>query len=162
MKRGIATDPVTSARMRRIRQRSTKPEVMLRRWLWLRGVRYRCCVRGLPGSPDLVNVARRWAIFVHGCFWHGHDGCVKATIPKRNAEFWISKIADNRRRDAHKVRALRKLGFDVVTIWQCEIELRRTGAAHCAPGSSSSSVVGRLVGSGGASAQVNVGLLRES
>lgn len=120
--RTIATDACTSARMKRIRQRSTKPEMMLRRWLWRRGVRYRCCVGTLPGSPDLANGVHRWAIFVHGCFWHGHAGCAKATIPKRNTEFWVSKIAENKRRDALKVKALRRLGFDVVTIWQCEIE----------------------------------------
>lgn len=120
--RTLETDADTSARMKRIRQRNTKPEIMLRRWLWLRGVRYRCCVSRLPGSPDIANRKRRWAIFVHGCFWHGHVGCAKATVPKRNTEFWRSKIADNKRRDALKVKALRKLGFDVVTLWQCQVE----------------------------------------
>lgn len=76
----------------------------------------------LPGTPDLVNRRRGWAVFVHGCYWHGHLGCKRATVPKRNAEFWTEKIAANRRRDEAKIAALRALGFEVFVVWECEID----------------------------------------
>lgn len=120
-------DPRTSERMRRVRQRHTKPEVALRKLLWSLGMRYRCNDRSLPGSPDIVNRNGKWAIFVHGCFWHGHDGCRKATVPKRNTVFWLDKISTNRARDVRKADALRALGFQVVTVWQCEIDAMAKG-----------------------------------
>lgn len=118
----VQTDPLTSQRMRGIGRRNTKPEIELRKLLWSRGLRYRCNVAGLPGTPDLVNRHQGWAIFVNGCFWHGHCGCKRATIPKRNTEFWEEKIAANRQRDAAKIDALRQLGLEAVTVWECEIE----------------------------------------
>ena len=118
----LDTDAVTSARMKRIRRSSTAPELMLRRWLAERGLRFRVKNGDLPGTPDIANRAKRWAIFVHGCFWHGHEGCTKATIPKRNTDFWIEKIAANKRRDAVKEAQLRAAGFDVHVLWQCEVE----------------------------------------
>lgn len=108
--------------MRSVRQFGTGPELALRRWLWRAGVRYRCTNRDLPGTPDIANRAEKWAIFVHGCFWHGHRGCRAATVPKRNRQFWLEKIADNKRRDARKAAALRKLGFSVATAWECKIK----------------------------------------
>ncbi|WP_081072976.1 very short patch repair endonuclease [Burkholderia stagnalis] len=118
----VPTDPITSERMRRVRRRHTKPEVKLRKLLWSRGLRYRCNFEGLPGSPDLVNQRAGWAIFINGCFWHGHQGCKRATTPKRNTAFWEEKISANRRRDIAKITALRRLGLEVVTVWECEIE----------------------------------------
>lgn len=119
---GLDTDPVTSTRMKGIRRRHTRPELLLRRLLYAQGVRYRCNVTELPGSPDIANRRQGWAIFVHGCFWHGHCGCKRATIPKRNTAFWLSKIAANQQRDAAKADALRRLGLEVVTVWECEVE----------------------------------------
>jgi DNA mismatch endonuclease (patch repair protein) len=110
----------TTARMKRIRRSGTAPEQSVRRTLRQLGISFRACVRGLPGTPDLVNRGAGWAIFVNGCFWHGHGGCKKFTVPKTNTTFWIEKIKANKARDARKVRQLRKLGFRVVTIWQCE------------------------------------------
>lgn len=83
------------------------------------GIHYRRNVRGLPGSPDFANKRRRWAIFVMGCFWHQHRGCKRATVPKRNHAFWVAKFAQNRRRDAAKIRRLRALGFRVYLLWEC-------------------------------------------
>jgi len=117
----VPTDPITSERMKRVRRCDTLPEVKLRKLLWSQGLRYRCNVAGLPGSPDLVNRREGWAIFVNGCFWHGHQGCKRATIPKRNSAFWEEKIAANRLRDMAKVTALRQLGLEVLTVWECEI-----------------------------------------
>jgi DNA mismatch endonuclease, patch repair protein len=112
----------TSERMRGIRQAGTKPELSVRRILSGLGVRYRTGVRALPGSPDIANQSRKWAIFVHGCFWHGHEGCRLFTRPKTNSSFWAAKVTANRNRDAHKENALRSKGFRVATVWQCELD----------------------------------------
>src|SRR5271169_4674782 len=106
--------------MARVRQRDTKPEMVVRRLLFAQGRRYRLHARGLPGTPDIVFPRRRAAIFVHGCFWHGHRGCTLATVPKTRAEFWNRKVEDNRKRDAEKEERLRALGWTVLTVWQCE------------------------------------------
>lgn len=130
----VSTDPDTSERMKRVRRRHTKPEIDLRKVLWSRGLRYRCNVAGLPGSPDVANQRQSWAIFVNGCFWHGHQGCKRSTTPKRNATFWEEKIAANRQRDEAKIIALRRLGFEVVTVWECEIEnIEVLGIARACP-----------------------------
>lgn len=127
MKR-VHTDPATSARLGRVRQKNTKPELALRRWLWRQGYRYVLHKRGLPGSPDISNSKRKWAIFVHGCFWHGHESCRKATVPKRNREFWRAKIEANRLRDRAKEARLQALGYDVFVVWECQLsELMRNG-----------------------------------
>lgn len=118
----VVTDVQTSARMKRVRQRDTKPELMFRRWLWARGIRFTTHNRDLHGSPDLANRKRRWAIFVHGCFWHGHDGCARSRLPRRNGEFWRDKINANKERDRRKAEQLAGLGFYVLTVWQCEVE----------------------------------------
>lgn len=109
-------------RMGRIRQRDTAPELVVRRFLSSRGIHYRVCPPTTPGRPDLANKSARWALFVHGCFWHGHPGCVLARLPKSNVSFWTKKIDDNRARDARKERELERLGYHVYTVWQCELE----------------------------------------
>jgi DNA mismatch endonuclease, patch repair protein len=114
--------PETSVRMRGVRQRDTKPELVLRRLLHSAGVRFRVCAADLPGSPDLSNKRAGWCVFVHGCFWHGHRGCKLARLPRTNTAWWEAKILANRRRDARKTSALRRLGFHVVTVWQCQLE----------------------------------------
>jgi DNA mismatch endonuclease, patch repair protein len=116
----LVTDSVRSALMRRVRQHGTPGEKRVAAACREVGLTYRLNVRSLPGSPDLASKKYRWAIFVHGCFWHQHEGCVKATMPKRNAVFWQEKLAANRRRDAGKAEALRQLGYTVLTIWECE------------------------------------------
>ena len=113
-------DPARSALMRRVRQTGTKAEdevaVLLREF----GLRFRRNVKSLPGSPDFANKTNQWAIFVHGCFWHRHEGCRRTTTPTRNREFWLAKFAANVARDKVKARLLRTMGFRVVTIWECE------------------------------------------
>lgn len=86
------------------------------------GHRYRVSNRDLPGCPDLANRRRRWAIFVHGCFWHRHAGCRLATTPKRNAAYWKAKFDDNVARDRRVTQALRDQGFRVLVVWGCELE----------------------------------------
>lgn len=109
-----------AALMARVRQRDTRPEREVASALRSLGASYRKNVRGLPGSPDFANKSRRWAVFVHGCFWHRHTGCRRATIPKANRTFWLDKFAANRSRDARAIRALRRLGFRVAVIWECQ------------------------------------------
>ena len=116
----LRTDPDRSALMRRVRQRGTSPEIIVARICRDLGLRYRLNVKSLPGSPDLGNKTKRWAIFVNGCFWHRHTGCRLATPPKRNRAFWSKKFAANRSRDARKIRELRALSYRVAVVWQCE------------------------------------------
>lgn len=106
--------------MKRVRQKRTKPEEIVAAALTTMGIRYRRNVRSLPGSPDFANKKRKWAIFVMGCFWHHHTNCKRATIPTRNRDFWTTKFSDNRRRDARKLRLLRRVGYRVQLIWECQ------------------------------------------
>jgi DNA mismatch endonuclease (patch repair protein) len=110
-----------SRRMKAVRRRDTKPEMEARRLLWEAGARFRLCPQDLPGTPDIANKSARWAVFVNGCFWHGHRNCARATLPKSNRPFWEEKLAANRRRDARKALALRHLGYQVLVVWQCEL-----------------------------------------
>lgn len=116
----LVTDAATSARLGRIRQADTSPELVVRRALHMLGARFRTGRRDLPGSPDIANLTRRWAIFVHGCFWHRHEGCRKTTTPKRNAAFWLSKFEANVARDRRVIRELRRAGIRVLIVWECE------------------------------------------
>ncbi|MGD0563607.1 MAG: very short patch repair endonuclease [Roseiarcus sp.] len=113
-------DPRRSALMARVRQKGTAPEIAVAAALRSLGRSYRLNVRALAGAPDFANRRRKWAIFVHGCFWHRHTGCKCATIPKTNEAFWLSKFKANRARDAKAVRAMRRAGFRVAIIWECE------------------------------------------
>lgn len=115
-------DKATRSRMMSgIKGKNTRPEMMVRRYLHGRGFRYRLHVKGLPGTPDLVLPKYRAVIFVHGCFWHQHQGCRYATIPKTRKEFWLEKLAANRCRDLANETKLGALGWRVLTIWECEV-----------------------------------------
>jgi DNA mismatch endonuclease (patch repair protein) len=109
-----------SERMRRVRQAGTRPELVVRRALHAMGFRYRLHRRGLPGRPDIVLASRRVALFVHGCFWHRHPGCSRATTPKTNADYWLAKFAENEARDARVIAALEADGWRVRVVWECE------------------------------------------
>ncbi len=111
--------------MSKIHSTSTKPEIRLRKELWRKGFRYRKNDKRLPGSPDIVLPKYRTVIFVHGCFWHGHNGCKKYTIPKTNTDFWVQKVARNQRRDQEVWRRLEAKGWSVVIVWECELEKKR-------------------------------------
>ncbi len=107
--------------MSRIRSRDTKPEKIVRQLLFRSGFRYRQNVRTLPGTPDIVLPKYRTVIFVNGCFWHGHKGCSKYTIPKSNVEFWKAKVAHNQERDALNIQRLESIAWNVITVWECEL-----------------------------------------
>lgn len=115
-----ASDAATRRRMQLQARRDTKPELVVRRVLRELGLSYRIGVESLPGSPDIANRKRRWAIFVHGCYWHHHSGCRRATLPKNNREWWVAKFAANRERDARKVADLENRGMHVLVVWECE------------------------------------------
>lgn len=117
----LITDPTTSRRLGLVRQRDTRPETLVRKILHSKGVRFRVRNRDLPGSPDIANRRRKWAIFVHGCFWHRHHGCAKATIPKRNRAFWLAKFDANIARDRLALSRLAEVGYTTVVIWECEL-----------------------------------------
>ena len=111
-----------SAVMRRVKGRDTTPERTVRRLLTTLGVRYRLQRKDLPGKPDIVMAGRGLAIFVHGCFWHGHDCARGARVPKANRDYWTAKVARNRARDAAVREALGAQGWRVETIWECELK----------------------------------------
>lgn len=106
-----------------IRGKNTKPELVIRRGLFAQGFRYRLHERSLPGRPDLVLQRYRAAIFVHGCFWHGH-GCPLSKMPSSNAEFWRAKIAANRERDSLALTALRRSRIRTLVVWECALRGR--------------------------------------
>jgi DNA mismatch endonuclease (patch repair protein) len=109
-----------SALMSRIRGRNTRPELAVRRFLHKAGLRFRLHSKKLPGRPDLVFPALRTALFVHGCFWHQHPGCPRAFMPKSNRTFWKQKLARNRQRDGERAAALKKMGWSVIVVWECQ------------------------------------------
>ncbi|MCU1350267.1 MAG: uncharacterized protein JWO56_3297 [Acidobacteria bacterium] len=116
----LIVDAETSARLGHIRQHGTSAELTVRRLLHALGRRFRVHNRDLAGSPDIANRSRKWAVFVHGCFWHRHPGCKRTTTPSRNRDFWLQKFDANVARDARVQAALRQQGYRVVVIWECE------------------------------------------
>ena len=108
--------------MSRIKCRDTKPEEMVRKYLFSQGFRYRKNDRRFPGTPDIVLPKYKTVIFVNGCFWHGHNDCRYFVVPKTNTEFWINKIEKNRQRDVKNINALQALGWKVIVVWECQLK----------------------------------------
>lgn len=119
------TDRLTPAQRHRvmshIRSRNTKPELKVRQWLWWHGYRYRLNVKSVPGKPDIVMRKYRTAIFVNGCFWHGHEDCDKFKMPQTNVDFWENKIRRNRERDRQNYQELHDNGWQVIVVWECQL-----------------------------------------
>ena len=116
---------ITAARsynMSRIRGKDTKPEMLVRKYLFSRGFRFRKNDKRYPGRPDIVLPKYRTVVFVNGCFWHGHEGCKYFVWPKSNVEFWRNKIETNTKRDRENYRSLRDMGWNIVIIWECELK----------------------------------------
>ena len=112
---------VRSRTMRAVRSRDTGPEMVVRRLAHGMGYRYRLHRKDLPGAPDLAFPSRRKAVFVHGCFWHWHDCPRGDRMPKSNRDYWTRKLSRNRDRDAEHGVRLRSMGWDVLTIWECQV-----------------------------------------
>ena len=118
----VFSEAKRSAVMRRVRGKDTSPEVRVRKVLTRLGARYRLHRADLPGKPDIVLPGRRLVLFVHGCFWHGHDCARGARVPKANRDYWLAKVGRNRARDLAAREALAALGWRVETIWECELK----------------------------------------
>ena len=121
----VHTPKQRSYNMSRIRNKDTKPEELVRKYLFSQGFRYRKNDARLPGKPDIVLPKYKTVIFVNGCFWHAHEGCKYFVWPKNNADFWKKKIESNVARDAKNYQQLENLGWKVLTIWECELK------THC-------------------------------
>ena len=119
------TPSMRSWLMSRIGSKNTKPEMKVRQIVHALGYRYRLHIKSLPGTPDLVFAKRKKVIFVHGCFWHGHEHCKKATLPATRVEYWTEKISGNIVRDSHSLADLTRMGWSVLVLWECELKDRK-------------------------------------
>ena len=117
----IMTPEQRSRCMAAIKGKDTKPEMIVRKYLFSRGLRFRVQVRKLPGTPDIVLPKYKTAIFINGCFWHGHEGCKYFRLPKSNVDFWREKIERNIERDRESMQALLDLRWKVIRVWECEL-----------------------------------------
>lgn len=110
--------------MSRVKGKETTPEIIVRKYLFSRGLRYRKNVKTLPGTPDIVLPKYKTVVLVNGCFWHGHKDCKLAHLPSTNLDYWEKKIADNVERDERKRQELEKLGYKVLVVWQCQLKTK--------------------------------------
>lgn len=111
-----------SFNMSRIKGRDTKPEILVRKFLFSSGFRYRLHVKKLPGRPDMVFPKRKKVLFVHGCYWHGHKNCKYFSVPKTRTSWWLQKINGNAARDKKNIRELKKCGWDSIVVWECQLK----------------------------------------
>lgn len=118
----VHSKEVRSYNMSRIRAKNTKPELIVRRYLFAAGYRFRLHMKDLPGKPDIVLPKYRTVIFVHGCFWHGHEGCKYYVVPKTKTEWWLNKIGRNRQKDIEHVKKLKSEKWNVVILFECELK----------------------------------------
>lgn len=118
----VHTKEVRSFNMSQIRSKNTKPELIVRKYLFANGFRYRLHRKDLPGKPDIVLPKYKTAIFVHGCFWHGHKGCKYFVVPKTNTAWWLKKINRNIENDNTALDLLKQSGWKVITIWECKLK----------------------------------------
>jgi len=108
--------------MSKVSGKDTKPEILIRKFLFSKGFRYRKNVKELPGKPDIVLPKYKTIIFIHGCFWHGHENCEAAKLPVSNVAYWTKKVSSNVTRDIHNKEILRELGWNVIVLWECELK----------------------------------------
>jgi DNA mismatch endonuclease (patch repair protein) len=113
---------IRSKNMAAIKGKNTKPEMLVRKFLHAHGYRYKLHDKSLPGKPDIVLPKYKTVIFVHGCFWHGHKNCKNYVVPKTRTEWWLNKINGNIINDAKAVKALKKGGWKIITIWECRLK----------------------------------------
>lgn len=118
----VHSKQVRSYNMSMIRSKNTKPEMIVRRYLFSSGFRYRVNVQGIKGKPDIVFTKYRIVIFINGCFWHGHPNCKIFVLPKTNTEWWKSKIETTRKRDEKNQQLLKAEGWHVIVIWECQLK----------------------------------------
>ncbi len=121
----VHTPEVRSYNMSMIRGKDTKPEIMVRKYLHSKGFRFRLHKKDLPGKPDIVLPKYKTVIFIHGCFWHGHKNCKYFVVPKTRTKWWLNKIEGNRQTDKQNNLKLRKAGWNVITLWTCQLKPKR-------------------------------------
>lgn len=113
---------IRSFNMSRIQSRNTKPEEIVRKYLFSKGLRYRKNDKRYPGHPDIVLPKYRTAIFINGCFWHMHDKCSDFVLPKSNIDYWLPKLMNNKKRDIQNIQLLESKGWTVIVVWECELK----------------------------------------
>lgn len=118
----VHSKAVRSYNMSRIRGKDTKPELLVRRFLFANGLRYRLYDKKLRGKPDIILKRFKTVIFVHGCFWHGHDNCKYYVVPKTRTEFWLDKIEGNKKRDEENVTFLKNSGWNIIIVYECQLK----------------------------------------
>lgn len=118
----VHTKEARSYNMSRIRSKNTKPELIVRKYLFARGFRYRLHIKDLPGKPDIVLTKYKTVIFVHGCFWHGHEGCRNFVVPKTKTEWWMQKITRNKQLDLQHITNLETEKWNVITLFECKLK----------------------------------------
>lgn len=118
----VHSKAVRSYNMSRIRGKDTKPELLVRRFLFANGLRYRLYDKKLPGKPDIILKKFKTVIFVNGCFWHGHDNCKYFVVPKTRTEFWLDKIEGNKKRDEENVAFLKNNGWNIIIVYECQLK----------------------------------------
>ena len=111
--------------MAAIKSKNTKPELAVRKYLFSLGFRYRIHCKSIPGTPDISNKKKKIAIFINGCFWHSHNKCKYAVLPKTRTKWWNNKLNDNKKRDKRNYNSLKSIGWNVLIIWECEIKNTR-------------------------------------
>lgn len=121
-RKDILSPKERSERMSRVRSKDTKPELLVRRLTHSMGYRYRLHYGKLPGRPDMVFPGRKKVIFVHGCFWHLHEGCPLNRPPRSRADYWLPKLRGNKERDARNQAQLREQGWDILVVWECKLK----------------------------------------
>jgi DNA mismatch endonuclease, patch repair protein len=118
----VHTSEQRSYNMSRIKGKDTKPELLVRRFLHAQGYRYKLHDKTLPGKPDLVLPKYKTVIFIHGCFWHGHKNCKYFKVPQTRTDWWLHKISSNKANDEQAVKKLKKLGWKVIVVWDCQLK----------------------------------------
>jgi DNA mismatch endonuclease (patch repair protein) len=118
----VHSKEIRSFNMSQIKGKDTKPEILVRKFLFSNGIRYRLHDKRLPGKPDMVFTKYKKVVFIHGCFWHGHENCKYFVVPKTRTVWWLNKINCNKKKDAESIDALKKQGWKVITIWECELK----------------------------------------
>ena len=114
--------------MAAVHSKDTGPEMLVRRYLWSKGMRYRVHAANIPGRPDITVRRHKLAIFVHGCFWHGHEGCPRGRLPKSRLDYWGPKIDANKRRDAAIAEQLKREGWHQIVVWECQLRTKKAAA----------------------------------
>jgi DNA mismatch endonuclease (patch repair protein) len=118
----VHSKEIRSYNMSRIKGKDTKPEMLVRKFLFSKGLRYKLHDKKLPGKPDIVLPKYKTVIFVHGCFWHGHDDCKYYVVPKTRTDWWLAKISANKLKDADSIAKLLQSGWKIIVIWECELK----------------------------------------